>query len=446
MTNEAPMPGISDLLPCPFCGGEAEMENTVTGASVRCLNASCGAKIWKQHEPLADVGVTNSIAAWNRRSLSPTGVRVKPLVWGECAINRWGGFDIPSSHGLAVAYAKTGIGTYAIVKGSQGRFEAWLRSEQVSGSYATKDEAKAAAEADRKQRILSEIEAQPERSDRDDAQPVGVGTVKPLELIRLINSLDTYSRMGTVFGETVAGRAVVSIEQIKRERDEWKALATEDVDALQAIGDEFGVRAGENRVAGVRRILTEQRSQIEAAQLPIDRAAVDTLTANFAKALPGGGMDDCAYSQIEDALDSIEAPMTTDQGKWLTLPERIRALSPSSPKQGVTEAPTHRHKKRRSEYALIGIGKMQTEDWEVRNHAARPRDGEDSHRPVDMREVAIYRSVDDGSLWVRPREEFEDGRFEEIASALASSLPEMGEGTPTTWGAWERAQQEKDRK
>ena len=66
---------------------------------------------------------------------------------------------------------------------------------------------------------------------------------------------------------------------------------------------------------------------------------------------------------------------------------------------------THRHKKRGSEYVLIGIGKMQA-NWYT------PHDGSgDSWDCVDMAEVAVYRSVDDGSLWVRPREEFEDGRI-----------------------------------
>lgn len=72
---------------------------------------------------------------------------------------------------------------------------------------------------------------------------------------------------------------------------------------------------------------------------------------------------------------------------------------------------THRHKKRGTEYVLIGIGKMQTNDWcWIR--------GAREIVPVDMDEVAIYRSVDDASLWVRPREEFEDGRFEALTAAL----------------------------
>lgn len=73
---------------------------------------------------------------------------------------------------------------------------------------------------------------------------------------------------------------------------------------------------------------------------------------------------------------------------------------------------THRHKKRGTEYVLIGVGRMQAEKWFEYDTGAS----------ADMREVAIYRSIDDTSLWVRPREEFEDGRFEPLASLL-----------PTVW-------------
>jgi len=51
------------------------------------------------------------------------------------------------------------------------------------------------------------------------------------------------------------------------------------------------------------------------------------LKADFLKALPSGQLDDSTFEQIEDALDRAEAPMQGDGDRWLTLPERIDALS-----------------------------------------------------------------------------------------------------------------------
>jgi hypothetical protein len=77
-----------------------------------------------------------------------------------------------------------------------------------------------------------------------------------------------------------------------------------------------------------------------------------------------------------------------------------------------------RHKKRGTTYEVIGVGKMQAEDWcqfttEV-NHS-EGREYAIAGKAVDMREVTIYRSTDDGQIWVRPVEEFNDGRFERAA-------------------------------
>jgi hypothetical protein len=120
----------------------------------------------------------------------------------------------------------------------------------------------------------------------------------------------------------------------------------------------------------------------------------------------------------EEAVEAAKATTLWAIRKWrdkLTPEELVEAIFDAPPMQealaaalpmlhreGVVEA-THRHNKRGSEYVLLGIGRMQSAYW---------LDGLDEEgRLVDMREVVIYRSLDGGSFWVRPREEFEDGRF-----------------------------------
>jgi hypothetical protein len=51
------------------------------------------------------------------------------------------------------------------------------------------------------------------------------------------------------------------------------------------------------------------------------------LVPTMARGLPGGVMDESTYQAIEDALDRVSAPCTASDGRWLTLPERVLALS-----------------------------------------------------------------------------------------------------------------------
>lgn len=53
-----------------------------------------------------------------------------------------------------------------------------------------------------------------------------------------------------------------TISRKMREAEQWRARESETQEAIQAIGEEFGVHGGEPRVDAIRRILGEQRAEI----------------------------------------------------------------------------------------------------------------------------------------------------------------------------------------
>lgn len=81
--------------------------------------------------------------------------------------------------------------------------------------------------------------------------------------------------------------------------------------------------------------------------------------------------------------------------------------SPLAEQAAAALEPSLTHRKG-GRYVCIGKARMQSENWrECVYSDGQMRAG----RRVDMREVYVYWSPEDGSMWVRSAEEMQDGRF-----------------------------------
>lgn len=190
--------------------------------------------------------------------------------------------------------------------------------------------------------------------------------------------------------------------------------------------------AAENREIAMQVLAAEGQAQEAYEKLTAARAEIERLTAElaawrqaweddgrdvryFSKAITAearAASNEIVLRQVADIAAKNYGRQNEKLADIAPLIHAFLSTLPASTAPAVPVTATHRHKKRGTEYVLIGIGKMQAGNW-------FDRDGTWTNISVDMREVAIYHSVTEPTeIWVRPREEFEDGRFETLKSAI----------------------------
>lgn len=120
--------------------------------------------------------------------------------------------------------------------------------------------------------------------------------------------------------------------------------------------------------------------------------------------------EDRAISQWEASLKRPD----------LTEYDRVRGAIEAYQRQAfvfasMPQGEVYRHKKRGTEYEVIGKGKLQA--------TSLYKQGFDdvwltpTYKGLDLVEVVVYRSIiDETEIWVRPVEEFFDGRFELVTN------------------------------
>ena len=134
-----------ELLPCPFCGGDADLSfdkgHHPTWWKVTCIDCGCRTQTNTTDQ-------NRAIAAWNTRA----SLCVKPLVWQDL--------------GAALARAPAPLfGNIRVEKYSDNFTVAWsvpgYTDTFAPGEFATKDDAKAAAQAHYEACILSALTLKP---------------------------------------------------------------------------------------------------------------------------------------------------------------------------------------------------------------------------------------------------------------------------------------------
>lgn len=184
------------------------------------------------------------------------------------------------------------------------------------------------------------------------------------------------------------------------------------LDAIRALEESSALKA---YIEALDREKDQAITWLANAQVRIEVLEADK--ARLSEALrPFADMADYLDSETEGFADTDEFDLLYEDHlfhhfKVADFRDARAALS------GSGSVATHRHKKRGNEYVLLGYGRMQSEWW--KEEEPYPPGSMSS---VDMREVAIYRSIDDGLLWARPREEFNDGRFEPLPSVLSDEV------------------------
>lgn len=77
---------MSDLKPCPYCGGEAHLSADTSRRSayfIGCETEECsGLMMWAERKDVA-------IAAWNTRTIDPAAIREAALREAEKALRDW---------------------------------------------------------------------------------------------------------------------------------------------------------------------------------------------------------------------------------------------------------------------------------------------------------------------------------------------------------------------
>lgn len=116
---------------------------------------------------------------------------------------------------------------------------------------------------------------------------------------------------------------------------------------------------------------------------------------------------EAARKAMQGSVDPVESPNATVIAlhKANKLRRTLAALDALGPADG------WRHKKRGTTYKVIGTAEVQAEDCILEG---------------DL--VIVYRADSDGKLWVRPTEEFYDGRFKPSAKPTPSQPAQEGDG------------------